>query len=238
VVTHVLIVAGPAGAGKSTFLRHLSAGKLSLELKAELPIGSQYWHQYGVRKQTLDHLNGKELDGVVLHCDLTKWGEINRVGLRRRLYEFLNTSSDPITIVNIMCPMERLIRNVNNRAFGSSNPLIGKLMLLAWRARSWAESATVGLVNRFPLSIAANREPYAVKLEKQLSKIELYQRSKEGWLEEIYLQWDAMLKKIAVTGVDIKQIYIEPLQSIDGKHYIWRRLPTPGTLRGEELCPD
>jgi hypothetical protein len=39
----LLIIAGPAGAGKSTFMRELSQGRLSPEIAEELPAGSDSW---------------------------------------------------------------------------------------------------------------------------------------------------------------------------------------------------
>ena len=207
---------------------------MSSELKAELPHGSQYWRQFGVRKAALDGLGERQLDSVVLHCDLTKWGEPNRVGLRRRLFEYLSTSGS-ITIVHITCPMDRLILHVTQRVFGSSNTLISRLMLLLLRARSLAGSITLGLAKRLLLK---NNSPEgcsaAKKFQTQLSKLELYQNLTQAGLDSIYLEWATMINTVGLTGTSIKQIYLEP--KLEEGNYTWRRLPTPGHCSALDGC--
>ena len=55
-ITQLLIVAGPAGAGKSTLMRELSEGRLSPEIVARLPAGAADW-----RRVTANDLESKGL---------------------------------------------------------------------------------------------------------------------------------------------------------------------------------
>jgi len=67
----LLIIAGPAGAGKSTFMRELSQGRLSPEIAKELPAGSDSWPRItanDIDSKGLDHLSPRSQGvGLVLH---------------------------------------------------------------------------------------------------------------------------------------------------------------------------
>src|SRR5262245_29282278 len=80
VLKHLLIVAGPAGAGKSTFLRQLRSGALPAKIMTKLPPGAEHWVQLeaNARNPFLSTLSDEQkttvIAGVALHYDTTcKW---------------------------------------------------------------------------------------------------------------------------------------------------------------------
>lgn len=87
---HLLVIAGPAGAGKSTFIRALSEGYLDAEIASVLPRGAEGWPRMAASdidlkrpQRMLRRLNGTDL---VLHYNT----------MRVQLRDFDDYTSDPV----------------------------------------------------------------------------------------------------------------------------------------------
>jgi len=71
-IPRMLVVAGPSGAGKTTFLSHLASGALSPDIRSDLPDGSEDWPQVAAR--SLDNYlrtsSSTDASAISLHYDL------------------------------------------------------------------------------------------------------------------------------------------------------------------------
>jgi hypothetical protein len=78
-IKHLLLIAGPSGAGKTTFMDQLAAGQLRAEIVARLPAGAGSWVQSSCKRflqQTSKTHDAegrlKPLPGLVLHYDIMR----------------------------------------------------------------------------------------------------------------------------------------------------------------------
>jgi energy-coupling factor transporter ATP-binding protein EcfA2 len=120
-ITHLLIVSGPTGSGKSTFLQQLAGGRLPSDLTRALPPGAPSWPQTNGAvlmgsPLRLEHGSGggAQLPGLVLHFDILRPFETERT------YETdeamaIASLADRVTAVAISPPAEQLASQIERR---------------------------------------------------------------------------------------------------------------------------
>ena len=186
----ILVVAGPGGAGKTTFIALLRSGALPGEIRDLLPDGVEGWpaHMPGVFRNP--HGSGPPADSYVLHYDTT--GPARKWGLDYAADQALAglVTVQNVTVVDVRPTTETLIGQLEGRS-AEANRRRG------WAGRMWNRSLLRSLLQPSKMLRRSGR----------FQKPALYRQS--GWLEQVYASWDAYLANLQ-TRTKLLLIRVEP----------------------------
>jgi hypothetical protein len=145
---HLLLIAGPGGAGKSTFIDMLRSGQLPPHIGDLLPPGSQGW-SHAVTKD-LRANDDKQLaanrDGLILHY-CTSGAHLRKYGTYAGdpILELLATS-ESITLVNVRPSVDILLEQYRNRTM-DGRTLVGRMLrrgpqrlMRSYRQKNWVQN--------------------------------------------------------------------------------------------------
>jgi len=201
---HLLLISGPSGGGKSTFIRQLAAGTLAPEILALLPTPCGNWplvEANNVLKgdlsreslfQTATHADGLLLhyDIVFIHCYRLKgYGDDPAMDLLKTAASLQVVFVKPDAEVLQKQFLERQGRNQKAKSQGSQ--LWGRLFRRPLRRilAPWTGKPT-------------------------LSTMELYSRNK--WLAGCYSQWESFIHGLEPQYSEMKMIVVEPASGAGG----------------------
>jgi hypothetical protein len=239
-ITHLLIVAGPSGAGKTTFRTRLAARHLPKEIAACLPSGAEKWPQFERLHfksdpypwpSELHEIDQEQIPGVVLDYKVTK------MNYRADPALILLERADLITVVNLVPTLDRLVNQLSHREGSSSHR---SLRWLEWCGNKvfWRMTTKVGSAVPRQLVEPLLRAPYISERWKRLKararknpmrKLKLYH--KEGYLEQVNGAWQEYLRSRAFSGIKIEQIFVQPAQSSRlGQDFHWVRVSDPNVV--------
>lgn len=177
-IPHLLLVAGPSGAGKTTFARHLCAGTLPDELRSRLPAGAGDWDRIEgnrfVKRGTRPRLSGEgdqARRGLIVHYDIV---HIHRAGIAEYADDpvfGLIQAADVLSVITLQPSPAQLVAQFAAREQALDQQK-GRLRG-AWK---WL---VLHPVRRVSLRLQGRDVP---------DKHDLYRET--GWLERCYAQWD------------------------------------------------
>lgn len=197
----LVLLAGPSGAGKTTFLQQMKDGLLPLEVRAELPVCSEDVLVIEVTNKLRNRIRTEGFGSlarsleptevIIVHYDITS---IHRFGLNS--YE-----SDPglelirlgnrLTVISILPEQKRLLSQFDERA----------RMRLAEKGRLhrfWRTRVADPL--RRARSAALGRD---LLLEHDLYK-------SNAWVGECYEQWRTYVQQLRTQRHNVNALYLEP----------------------------
>jgi hypothetical protein len=121
---HAVIVAGPSGAGKTTFLTELRAGRLEADVRRHLPVGVEAWPHVDscIPRQwepfLVDADCSSRTTGFVVHYDMTRhWNRLEQDFSRDPFWQLLHRC-ECATLVLIQPSPSRLLRQWSLRRLG------------------------------------------------------------------------------------------------------------------------
>lgn len=145
---HLLLIAGPGGAGKSTFIDMLRSGRLPPHIGNLLPPGSQGWSHAGTKD--LRTTDNKQFDsnhvGLILHY-CTSGAHLRKHGTYAGdpVLELLSTS-ESITLVNVRPSVDILLEQYRSRTM-DSRTLVGRMLrrgpqrlMRSYRQKNWVQT--------------------------------------------------------------------------------------------------
>lgn len=215
-IGHLLIVAGPHGSGKSTFLNLLAADALPDEIKALLPPGAGGWVQTSVMKvfkpADADAATGDAgARGVALHYNI----------LRPHVRGLADYASDPslklidlaedVTVVTLRPPLPRLIAQFAARSAvqQAAAPWPTRARRAVVDQLYWFGRVALPTGLQRALSIPSER---AHDLSGRFGRVvRLYQQP--GWLEARYERWNAFVDTTAAAGKCLRILHVEPVET-------------------------
>lgn len=229
-ISHVLIVAGPSGAGKTAFLRELAAGRLQQEILRHLPDDSHTWREVFSNEETawrplLSRDAGTEqIAGLAVHYDVTlMWMALDRALEVDPFWEMLKTC-EAATVVNIRPTRIRLLRQWIPAHLGVS--WLWAAHCKAWYSASYAK-ALLGLRARFSgrdfglLRFLKEREEL---LERRIRKFNWFHFYRgPGNVERMMRSWDSVAAA-KLGDLPVTQIEIAPCETEVAKTFRWRVL--------------
>jgi hypothetical protein len=239
-IGHLLVVAAPAGGGKSTFLAQLRSGELPVAIMAKLPQGVEHWVQLesNSRLPLLSVLSERErqnvIPGITFHYDTTcKWvwyGNDSREDPLKQLLEL----AQKVTIVNLRPSAERLTRQLSQREIQTRGTQALRGRRLTWKVgeamRTAARSILSGAARFVPPAWieSTKQSPSLLWMSKRLrpptqksSWVKIAHYERREWLDELHARWQAHLRSLA-GSVRYEQMDLEPDPSAPpGAHYCW-----------------
>jgi hypothetical protein len=173
-MNHLLLVCGPGGSGKSTFIEQLRSGRLPPELRELLPAGAESWPRMGSDRSERGLRMLRKAEHLILHYD---------IAARPRRQE--SHVDDPVlagvpaakrlTVVDIRPGRERLLNQLSFRAAEAE--------------------ARRGILSRLWRGAGLHDARHFRKLRRRRglpTKASLY--GEERWLETLYERWDGFLE--------------------------------------------
>jgi hypothetical protein len=236
IIGHLLVAAAPSGAGKSTFIDHLLASKLTDEIQAKLPANVKQWPRikHGQYQSWQNSVLATEaVSGIILEYDMSSIRA--REGFRNDPALTLMLRAQKITIVNLYCLPEQLIQQVAYRETGAQSGRSIKWKKYAWAAGYFVRAAAFAPL-RFLTRVLPRRtldqlkqRPIVVAIWSRLRWKGLYVKIRRyeqvGWLSDLYDRWQEYLQFVAGEGAIVKQLFFEPswdVQPGDACH--WREM--------------
>jgi hypothetical protein len=203
----VLLVAGPGGSGKSTFLRLLASNELPPELRRCLPADAGKWPM--LMPRILRKESGRSLlpARFALHYDIAGYAARAEVPYGEDAALRVLRSARRVAVVDIRPSASQLVSQAALRAAEEDRRR-------SWLGRLWRLSRLRQLLQ--------TSEPLASG--SPASKLELYRQP--GWLEACYARWDAFLAASVSARPDIAVMRIEPELTRSGQRS-FRLLPPP-----------
>jgi hypothetical protein len=201
-LAELMVVAGLRGAGKTTFLRALSAGWLDPVIAARIPKSASSWPQV----EGADHAawlpmvaaGSLPIPNLTLHLDIASL----LAGFGREALEVLRMA-DSVMVINLRPAAERLVAQLNQRSLYS----IGRLAAGKEPSRDiWDHLARPLLppaLTRFP----GGRGQAGYLDEDRLRMIALYRDA--GWMARVHGEWDATVGTLAA-GAGLRILDLEP----------------------------
>ena len=200
-IPHLLLVAGPSGAGKTTFVQQLCAGALPSELHSELPTGTADWDRIEgnrfVKRGTRPHLSDaaeQARRGLIAHYDIVHVHRSEVEGYADDPVFDLIPTADAITVINLQLSPLQLLEQFTNR-----QELIGQekgRMRGAWKA------LVLHPVRRLSLQLRGRKVP---------DKHDLYREA--GWLDRCYAEWNRFVDTLPPH----RRLTVEPAVDADGQ---------------------
>ena len=215
-IHHLLIVAGPHGSGKSTFLNLLAADSLPDDIKALMPPGAAGWVQTSLMKvfkpgEADAAAGGARARGLALHYNI----------LRPHVRNLADYASDPslrliglaeaVTVVTLRPPLPRLVSQFAARS------------AVQQAAAPWRTRARRAVVDRL-YSLGRTLLPPPVQRILSIPSEHTHDLSgrfgrvvrlyhKPGWLEARYASWHAYLAATAAAGKKLRSLEVEPVET-------------------------
>jgi hypothetical protein len=210
-IGHLLVVAGPSGAGKTTFIRLLANGELPKELQALFSDYRRNWPLSGAGVEEgirIDkYTQGTSFDGLVLHCDLVRLAKENLAGFDHdTLLRKLMSCATEITVATIKLAPDALASQLLLRQAASHEDRA------SWINRFWQISRlrigllTADAVRRLRQRLAPmlptnlKRLKPMTRLSGRLDELEqskfvrkMRKTRESGRLESLYEDWDQFL---------------------------------------------
>lgn len=199
-IPHLLLLAGPSGAGKTTFVRQLCQGSLPTELQTRLPPDVRDWDRIeGNRflkrgtQPVFSSTSSQGSRGLIVHYDIVHIHRLQVPAYASDPVFTLVGAADQLGIVNVRPSPTQLLAQFASREseiYARKGPLHG-----TWR------SVVLG-----PLA----RVSHWARGQKALDKRSLY--GDVGWLEACYAQWDRFMDTLPAN----LRVSVEPAFSADG----------------------
>jgi hypothetical protein len=212
---HLLLVAGPGGGGKSTFMRMVSAGTLPPELRRLLPDGVESWPQMGTdrSRRGLRKLMGAER--IVLHYDIAATARREQSYAADPVLAGLK-SARRLTVLEIRPSQGQLVHQLSSRTAAA------EARRSRW-SKLWRDSSLMYLF-QLRKRLRRNRFP---------RKALLYERA--GWLGSCYARWDAFLASVIDARGETPVVRLQPEPAEDGSPF-FKLLDLPEAPRHDELA--
>jgi hypothetical protein len=194
-IKHLILVAGPQAAGKSTFMGQLASGRLPEELMGHIPAGAANWVHTDA-KRFLDRTPEthsaaglpKALPGLVFHYSLIRRGRLDIESFAGDPALEILRLADEVLIISIVPPPARLVRQFAERAL--------------------EEQAQKSKRPLRRLQRLITGEGFSPMTTRQSRVFELYQSA--GWLERLYRDWEAYVETCRHTKKNVQAIRVEP----------------------------
>jgi hypothetical protein len=207
---HLLLIAGPSGGGKSTFIAMLLASRLPPEVRQLLPPGAERWPKTSADRSKRGLRAVGALENVILHYDIA--------GPARRRESYAKdpvlaglASARQVTVVEIRPPPDRLVNQFRSRSAAAE-------ARWSWWRKRWRRSVPQALLHVVG-PLLRNKVP---------SKPVLY--GQPGWLEECYARWDAFIGETLAARDGAMLIRVEPRPGADGS-------PSFRVIENKEIKP-
>lgn len=224
---HVIVVAGPSGAGKNAFIEQLVSGEMQPDVLAAL----QLRPREALLVAELDHAlwmprvfdlaNGRTL---VMHYDMTHTGLAFSDGFERDPAFQILRMAEMATLVNLRPPHDRLLQQ-----WGAAHLNAGSLWQI--RLKRWLDvlgRAIERAIRRTPR--ATHRPRFLWRAASRISKrwqmphrrlCSLYLQ-RDG-LERLYRSWDAFVRQ-AEGWTQLRQVDVQPdpTSAVGAKAMRWR----------------
>jgi hypothetical protein len=195
-MNHLLLICGPGGSGKSTFIEQLRSGRLVPELRELLPPGAEFWPHMGSDRSERGLRRLREAKDLVLHYDIA--------ARARRQESYMGDpilagmlSAKRLTIIDIRPSRERLLNQLSSR---SAEAEARRSML----SRLW-RSAGLHYVRHF----RKMRQRRGLR-----TKASLYEE--RSWLETLYEQWDGFIQSTLAARGEGFIVRVEPAPNETG----------------------
>jgi hypothetical protein len=199
-ITHLLVVAGLKGAGKSTLIRALRRRALPPEIASLLPQESANWPEIpaGTSHRWLPAMV-RRAEPAILHYDLYLFA---KTGTEFPAAQSLSFARQ-LTVIDILPTVDRLAMQ-----FGARE---GRVMLDGMIG--YDPRATDGVTRRASQTIAMVGARRSEVLDRYATA---------GWVEEVYKSWKTFVRA-AAAGADLFVIEIEPETAMGGAGWRLKR---------------
>jgi energy-coupling factor transporter ATP-binding protein EcfA2 len=201
---HFLLVSGPSGGGKSTFIQHLTDGRLPPEIASELPLNCASWPIIEANNMLKNKVSLAEIlktmgssESAILHYDIAY---IHRFGLTNYASDpasALFTLSDRLDVVLVKPGPDNLQRQYRERHYAH------------YHSKSLA-SRLWGTWVRRPVRRAFQRLQGKIALETQALYLS------EDWLQHCYSDWHDYIHQLIKNKPASKVLQVVPCQQADG----------------------
>ncbi len=202
---HFLLVSGPSGGGKSTFIQQLTDGELPPDILSELPENCASWPVIEANNMLKDKVSLADVlemmgpsEGAILHYDITY---IHRFALPSYASDpasALFMRGDTLNVVLVKPDLNSLQRQFHERQRAHN------------RSKSIASRLWGGWVRR-PLRRALQR----LKGQPAVDTQGLY--LSDDWLRHCYSDWYDYVCQLINKKPTSKVLQVEPCQQADGK---------------------
>ena len=188
-IPHLILVAGPSGGGKSTFMKRLSAGDLSNEIVRTLTIEAVGWPQTDCKTFLRDKQANlwDDLQGVVCHYDIMRPFSLRFDGYADDPGLTVLDAAKKKTIVSILPRSEWLVEQFCRRAEAERSSKSAN----AWRR----------FLNRLQLRDANVLKPNHKRL--------LSHYRDADWLQQRYDEWLAHVSSLCCASADCEALRID-----------------------------
>jgi hypothetical protein len=173
-MNHLLLVCGPGGSGKSTFIEQFRSGRLRPELRELLPAGAETWPHMGSDRSERGLRTLEETENLILHYDIAARPRRQESHVDDPVLAGL-LSAKQLTIVDIRPSRECLLTQLSSRAAEAE--------------------ARRGILSRLWRSAGLHDARHFRKMRRRRglrTKASLYRE--ERWLETLYARWDGFLQ--------------------------------------------
>ena len=211
-IPHVIVVAGPSGAGKTTLMRQLATGLLPPEIRSRLPQGAERWSQvHGSRHAAwLPAAARGEADGggIVLHYDMTRDGLSFVDAYARDPALQIVRLADHVTFLLLRPSASRLLRQWGHFKMGIAD----RASLRRRRVLGIAAGVAAAAMRAVPVGPARQRAAALKRLQKLRPRsphiLGLYLR--RGGVDAVFRAWDRFIASLKADGIHFTEIQLAP----------------------------
>ncbi|WP_162917178.1 hypothetical protein [Dongia deserti] len=235
---HALIVAGPSGAGKTSFVREFRAGRVPAHIRRHLPQGAETWPQFCCSRHeeweafVVETEAAGGIPGFILHYDITyKWYALKHQLWEDPLWPMLHRC-EAATLVEIRPTQRRLLDQWILGRLGVPRWKLHARKLLAPLAKCLLQAVGYLRIAKHPRIPDRTRYPKPIRFLKHVDRalrsyrqyqtgaIDFYRR--RGNIEQMLRSWDAVaeakMATLPVTRVDLSP----DAMTVIGKTFGWR----------------